>query len=496
MSIWSARSDRRIGSPRCSSASDVPDIRVTRHSRRDECFRRPETIWSNARRSFASIRQGELDAILCHDAPLDVLAQQIVAETACGEYHEDELFALVRRAWPYRALSRTDFDAVLRMVAEGFDTRRGRRAALVHRDEIHHVRQRPARCATARADLRRRDPRSGRLSCRPRSREHVHRHGERGLRDREHGRRRLSAGQLFVARRCRCRPGTVRVADAKGIPPNIPFWFGEAPARSDELSRAVSDLRAAIDAHLGSSSEQRRPMARPARQDWLPGAVDQVIDYFAEGRRALGVIPTQETLVLERFFDESGGMQLVLHAPFGSRINKAWGLALRKRFCRQFNFELQAAATEDARPAVARPATFVSAGRRVPLSASEHDARRAGTGVPRCAGVPDAVALEHDHLARGSAQPRRQEGAAATAADAGRRLCWRRRFPTRRPASRTFRATGKSRIIRWSPRRCATASRRPWTSTGSRASSSASIAARSRWSRATRRSRRSSRTRF
>ena len=146
--------------------------------------------------------------------------------------------------------------------------------------------------------------------------------------------------------------GVVRVADAKGAPPTIPFWLGEAPARSDELSRAVSDLRGLS----GRPSRRPRPAASmPTTSRWLmaetgldDAAAAQLLAYLDDGRRALGAMPTQDTLVLERFFDESGGMQLVLHAPFGSRINKAWGLALRKRFCRQFNFELQAAATEDA----------------------------------------------------------------------------------------------------------------------------------------------------
>jgi ATP-dependent Lhr-like helicase len=136
----------------------------------------------------------------------------------------------------------------------------------------------------------------------------------------------------------------VRVADARGAPPTIPFWLGEAPARSDELSRAVSELR-------GGLAQQRAEDAigwARAEAGIPAAAAEQLAEYVAEGRRALGVVPTQETLVLERFFDESGGMQLVIHAPFGSRINRAWGLALRKRFCRQFNFELQAAATEDA----------------------------------------------------------------------------------------------------------------------------------------------------
>ena len=137
-------------------------------------------------------------------------------------------------------------------------------------------------------------------------------------------------------------------------------------------------------------------------------AADQAVSYLAEGRRALGVMPTQDTLVLERFFDESGGMQLVLHAPFGSRINKAWGLALRKRFCRQFNFELQAAATEDALMLSLGPAALVPAVGRLPLPASRDDTRRAGPGVSRRAGVQDAVAVEHDHLAGRAARARQR----------------------------------------------------------------------------------------
>jgi ATP-dependent helicase Lhr and Lhr-like helicase len=140
----------------------------------------------------------------------------------------------------------------------------------------------------------------------------------------------------------------VRVADAQGMPPTIPFWLGEAPARTRELSRAVSDLRNDVDRHLSTGGGEADPLCGLDELKDQPVAVAQIRAYLSEGRRALGVIPTQETLVLERFFDESGGMQLVLHAPFGSRINKAWALALRKRFCRQFNFELQAAATEDA----------------------------------------------------------------------------------------------------------------------------------------------------
>lgn len=293
-----------------------------------------------------SIRQGQLDSIVRQDAPLDVLAQQIVAETACREYQEDELFALARRAWPYRDLSRADFDAVLRMVAEGFDTRRGRRAALVHRDEINHVvrGRRGARLLAQTSGGAIPEVADYRVVLDPENTFIGTVNEDFAIES--------MGGDVFQLGNASWRvlqvaAGTVRVADARGIPPNIPFWFGEAPARSDELSQAVSDLRSQIDTRLASAEGDAAGWL--ARETGLTeAAVEQLVDYFREGRRALGVIPSQDTLVLERFFDESGGMQLVLHAPFGSRINKAWGLALRKRFCRQFNFELQAAATDDA----------------------------------------------------------------------------------------------------------------------------------------------------
>jgi ATP-dependent Lhr-like helicase len=293
-----------------------------------------------------AVRHGELDRIVQHDAPLDVLAQQIVAEAACRTWTEDQLFALVTRAWPYRELSRAQFDPVVRMVADGFATRRGRRGALVHRDEVNGtVRGRRhsrllaltaggaiPEVADYRVVLDPTDTFIGTLN--------------------EDFAIESAAGDIFQLGNAswqilQVTTGVVRVADAKGAPPTIPFWLGEAPGRSDELSRAVSDLSAGVDDRMRNGAV--------SAVDWLTaetGAADaatgQAIEYLAEGRRALGVLPTQSTLVVERFFDESGGMQLVLHAPFGSRINKAWGLALRKRFCRQFNFELQASATDNA----------------------------------------------------------------------------------------------------------------------------------------------------
>jgi ATP-dependent helicase Lhr and Lhr-like helicase len=281
-----------------------------------------------------AVRLGELDRIVAHDAPLDVLAQQLVAESACDDYSEDELYALTRRAWPYRDLPRESFDAVLKMVADGFATRRGRRGALVHRDEVNaKVRGRRGsrmlainsggaipEVADYRVVLEGDDTFIGTLN--------------------EDFAIESAAGDIFQLGNAswqivQVASGTVRVADAHGAPPTIPFWLGEAPARSDELSRAVSELRAAYET--------------VADEPGLPAdAAQEIIDYLSAARAALGALPTHDTLVAERFFDESGGMQLIIHAPFGSRINRAWGLALRKRFCRQFNFELQAAATEDA----------------------------------------------------------------------------------------------------------------------------------------------------
>ena len=300
------------------------------------------------------VQRGELDRIVTHDAPLDVLAQQIVAETSCEEYTEDELFALVRRAWPYRDLTRKNFDEVLAMVAEGFATKRGRRGALVHRDEVNHrVRGRRGsrmlaitsggaipEVADCKVVLEPDDTVVGTLN--------------------EDFAIESNAGDIFQLGNASWQitqvlSGTVRVSDAKGAPPTIPFWLGEAPARSDELSRAVSGMRSELSVILAGSGSDRPDDTRLPAEHWLIEqtgmpleAAREIVAYLDDSRRALGALPTQDTLILERFFDESGGMQLVLHAPFGSRINKAWGLALRKRFCRQFNFELQAAATEDA----------------------------------------------------------------------------------------------------------------------------------------------------
>jgi len=315
-----------------------------------------------------AVKRGELDRIVVQEMPLDVLAQQIVAEAAACDYAEDELYALVKRAWPYRDLNREDFDAVVKMTAEGFATKRGRRGALLHRDEVNRaVRgRRGARTLAITSGGAIPEVADYRVVLEPEETFIGTLNEDFAIES--------MPGDIFQLGNTSWRitqvlSGVVRVTDAKGEPPSIPFWFGEAPARSDELSRAVSDLRGDIDAWLEADRRGENPLAFLVARDSLlvpqrenapatinekretttaNAAIDEILQYFAASRRALGVLPTQETLVLERFFDEAGGMQLVLHAPFGSRINRAWGLALRKRFCRQFNFELQAAATEDA----------------------------------------------------------------------------------------------------------------------------------------------------
>jgi ATP-dependent Lhr-like helicase len=293
------------------------------------------------------VRRGELDALIMPPQPLDVLAQQIVAEVACQEWNEDALYALVRRAHPYRDLARADFDAVVRMLAEGFTTRHGARAAYLHRDAVHRQlrARRSARLTALTSGGTIPDTADYKVVLEPQA-------IIVGTVNEDFAVESM-AGDIFQLgntsyRIQRVERDRLRVEDAHGAPPSIPFWLGEAPGRSNELSLGVSRLRDEIAAQLDAGGI-------PAAQAWLneqlglsEAAAQQLVDYLARAKAALGVLPTQHTLVLERFFDESGGTQLVIHTPWGSRINRAWGLALRKRFCRQFNFELQAAATEDA----------------------------------------------------------------------------------------------------------------------------------------------------
>ncbi len=296
------------------------------------------------------VRRGELDALAVPVAPLDVLAQQIVAEVSSQEWDEDALYDWFRRAWPYARLARADFDAVVRMLAEGFSTRRGTRAGYLHRDAVHRrLRGRKGgRMTAVMSGGTIPDTADYTVVLEPQAIVVGNVNEDFAIES--------SAGDIFQLgnasyRIVRVEPGRVRVEDAQGAPPTIPFWLGEAPGRSDELSIGVSRLREELATRLEHGGGQ----GEGAAVAWLVAEVGlsaeaaaQLVDYFARQQAALGVLPTRQRLAMERFFDESGGTQLLIHSPYGSRVNRAWGLALRKRFCRKFNFELQAAATEDA----------------------------------------------------------------------------------------------------------------------------------------------------
>src|SRR6266704_1434787 len=291
-------------------------------------------------------RERALDRLIIPDHPLDILAQQVVAAVACEEWDEAALYELVRGAYPYRDLPRKDFDAVVQMLADGFTTRRGRRGAYVHYDGVNRrlKARRGARLAALTSGGAIPDVGDYRVILEPTD-------TFVGTLNEDFAIESMPGDIFQLGNRSyliqKIESGQVRVVDAQGQPPSIPFWLGEAPGRTPELSQEVSRLRRDVG---GRRADDREATAWLAGE--IPGvpepAARQMVEYLEASQKILGVIPTQEALVLERFFDEAGGMQLVLHAPFGSRVNRAWGLALRKRFCRSFNFELQAAATEDA----------------------------------------------------------------------------------------------------------------------------------------------------
>lgn len=303
-----------------------------------------------------AVARGELDRIVMPEKPLDVLAQQIVAETACQEYAEQDLFKLVKSAYPYRNLTKKEYEETLAMLSEGFTSRRGRRAAYIYRDAINErVKARKGARLTALIS-------GGAI---PDNFEYdVVLEPENiflGTVNEDFAVESIP-GDIFQLgnnswKILKIETGKVRVEDAAGQPPNIPFWIAEAPGRTRELSYAVSRLREETGQKLGEMDPVRLHTGEWKEDvvNWLikeknsiPEAAGQLAEYLASAKAALKTMPTQQNIVMERFFDEAGDMHLVIHSPFGSRMNKAWGLALRKRFCRKFNFELQAAASEDA----------------------------------------------------------------------------------------------------------------------------------------------------
>ena len=363
-----------------------------------------------------AIQEDDLDRILIPEAPLDILAQQLVAECSAHQLaaeprnslaqrgsagftavddpsangatqamqssivnlqsvmtsdgcSEDALCALVRRAYPYRNLSREEFDSVVTMLSEGISARRGRYGAYLHRDGVN-------RRLRARRGARLTAITSG--GAIPETALYAVVSNPEGTVvgtvDEDFAVESL-AGDIFLLgntswriQRVESKSGRILVEDAQGQPPNIPFWRGEAPARTAELSHRVGELMQTLSDMLPKDHDACRSIALGTVNwaalrndpgvietiDWLKGhcalddpGAEQLIEYVISGRAVLGAVPTPGTIIAERFFDEGGGMQLILHAPFGGRVNKAWGLSLRKRFCRSFNFELQAAATDN-----------------------------------------------------------------------------------------------------------------------------------------------------
>ncbi len=305
-----------------------------------------------------AVDQGKLDLLEVPEKPLDIMAQQIVAEVANEDYQLDDLFQMITRAYPYRNLQREEYDEIIDMLSEGFALRQGRRSAYLFQDAVNQTvsARRGARITAIMSGGAIPDNFDVDVIMEP-SGTFV------GTLNEDFALESLP-GHIFQLgnssyRVLRLEAGKMRVQDAHGQPPNIPFWLGEAPGRSWELSQAVSEFRQELTEHLGApenwtTQEEGDQWKQPALQ-WLTkdlqvssAGAKQIVDYLGASYAALGVLPSHQDIVLERFFDEAGDQHLIVHAPFGSKVNQAWGLALRKKFCRRFNFELQAAANEDA----------------------------------------------------------------------------------------------------------------------------------------------------
>jgi ATP-dependent Lhr-like helicase len=296
---------------------------------------------------LSAVRAGRLDAIHLAPMPLDIAAQQVIAEVAAQDWGTDALYDLVRRAEPYRELTRQQFDDVIDLVARGVETGRGPRGRYVYHDAVNgEVRGRKgARIAALTSGGAIPETGDYRVVAEPDDTFIGTVNEDWAVES--------MAGDIFLLgthswQIRRVEAGVVRVRDAGGAPPTVPFWLGEAPARTEELSEEVSTLRERVDGFLAAGDPD-------GARAWLvevagigTDAATMTVDYLAVGRAVLGFVPTQQNIVIERFFDETGGMQLVIHSPYGSRINRAYGIALRKKFCRTFNFELQAAATDNA----------------------------------------------------------------------------------------------------------------------------------------------------
>jgi ATP-dependent Lhr-like helicase len=293
-----------------------------------------------------AIKNEDLDKLIIPDAPIDILSQQIVATCATGEWREQDLFKLVTKSFPYAKLSLEVFNTVINMLSNGIAGSRGRYSAYLHRDQVNGVinARRGARLTAIMSGGAIPDNSLFTVIAEPTG-SMVGTLDEDFAVESNRGDIILLGTTSWMIKRIESATGRVLVEDAHGAPPSVPFWRGEAPARTDELSWYVSEIREKIHSILEDVHQAKEWLRENCGMS--DAASEQLIAYLHEGKKILGAIPTQKLIIAERFFDESGGMQLIIHAPFGARINKAWGLALRKRFCHSFNFELQAAATDN-----------------------------------------------------------------------------------------------------------------------------------------------------
>ena len=396
-----------------------------------------------------AVRRGELDRVAIPAKPLDVLAQQIVAEVAASEWTEDALFGVFTRAYPYATLTREEYLSVVRTVAEGFTTRRGHRAAYVHRDAVNGVLRgrRGARLTAITSGGAIPDTADYNVVLEPA--------GQLVGTVNEDFAIESLAGDIFQLgntsyRILRVEAGRLRVEDAHGQPPNIPFWLGEAPGRTEELSVAVSRLREDVVARLDDATALDY-----LKQDLRLGnsPAEQLVEYLGAARAALGTMPTRKTIVFERFFDESGGMQLVIHSPFGSRINRAWPTSSS---CRQRRPKTRSCSRS-------RPATASRSTRWAAICIRK--------ACDRCSSRPCSMRRCSQRAGAGRRRPR-SHCHASVPARRYRRSCsaWPPKIssppcsPIRSPAPRTSWASVRFPIIRWSIRPFTIASMRQWTS--------------------------------
>jgi ATP-dependent Lhr-like helicase len=306
-----------------------------------------------------AIKEGDLDELIIPEQPLDILSQQIVAACATTDWREEDLFNLVKRAYPYKDLSREKFAEILTMLSEGVAGTRGRYGAYLFHDQINGIvkGRRGSRLTAIMSGGAIPDNSLFSVIAEPQG-TMVGTLDEDFAVESNRGDIILLGNTSWQIRRIESASGKVIVEDAHGAPPTVPFWRGEAPARTETLSYWVAQLREKISEMISFDTPRITEVLQNDEvinaKTWLnkncgtnDSGSEQILDYIQQGRAILGAVPTQNRIIAERFFDEAGGMQLVIHSPFGARINKAWGFALRKKFCRSFNFELQAAATDD-----------------------------------------------------------------------------------------------------------------------------------------------------